>query len=190
MRPVLALLAAVCLAAATPPGWFPGAGLAVLPGLAAFYALATSSRRPYSMAFCVGLAHMLAFSWSLRHVFWGGYVAVGILGAVYYLGAVAWTRVLRRWIPGGIAFGFGLAASQWLRAEMPGIGYPHGQAVHCLYAWPQLMGPVRWGGEVFANALLAATRRCWWTSGVRGVVRARRGAARDVTRWRCSVCWC
>ena len=60
--------------AATPPGWFPGAGLLIVPGLAAFYALATTCGRPYLTGYLVGLVHVAGFSWSLHHVLLLGYV--------------------------------------------------------------------------------------------------------------------
>lgn len=156
MRPVLSLFAAFCLVASAPPGWFPGAGLLVLPGLAAFYALTTSWRRPYLMTYLLAAVHILAFSASLRHVVWGGYVAIGVLGAVYYCLAVLLARTLARWMPGSLAFAVGLACTYWLRALQPEVPYPHGQPIHCLYHWPALMGSVGWGGEVLGNVLLTA----------------------------------
>ena len=86
------LAAALLLAAATPPGWFPGAGLLVVVGLGVFYAVATTARRPQVAAYCIGLVHVMVFSWSLRDVLLLGYLAVGLLGGCYYSLAVAWMR--------------------------------------------------------------------------------------------------
>ena len=82
-RSALTVLAAVLLAVAA-PGMVPGAGWLVIPGLAAFYAVATSSSRPLVAGYAIGFSYFLAFSWSLRHVTWFGYVAIAVLGAVYF----------------------------------------------------------------------------------------------------------
>ena len=47
-------------------------GLLILPGLAAFYAVVSKSRRPFRWAFGIALIYYLCFSWSLRHVAWAG----------------------------------------------------------------------------------------------------------------------
>ncbi len=156
MRPVVLALAALALAAATPPGWFVGAGLLIVPALAAFYALVTTSSRPYLAAYLVGLVHVALFSWSLHHVLWFGYLAIVVLGAAYYTLVVLWTRALGSWLSAPLAFGLGVAVSLALRAAMPELEYPHGQPVHCLYRFPWLLGPVAWGGEILANTLIAA----------------------------------
>ncbi len=149
----MALLAAVGLCAATPPAWFPGGECLLLPGLMALYALATAARWPLLWAYLVGLAHMLWFSWSLRHVNPPGYLAVGVLGGCYYVLLCWLCRRLWRW-PGPLAFGLATAAAFWLRAVMPEIAYPHGQPCHAFWQQPWLLGAVRWGGEPLANALL------------------------------------
>jgi apolipoprotein N-acyltransferase len=151
-----ALVALLCLTAATPPGWFPGAGLLVLPGLAAMYAVTTSARHPYRLLYAIGVLHLLAFSWSLRHVFEAAPMLIALVGGLYYLLAAAWTRALLRWLPGALAFACAIAGTQWLRAVMPEVPYPHGQPVHALYRWPVLLGSLAWGGEALGNALLAA----------------------------------
>jgi apolipoprotein N-acyltransferase len=160
MRLGLVLLGALALSASAPPGWFPGAELLVFVGLAALYALCDPGCvRPRLSAYLVGLCYVLAFSWSLRHVLFVGYLGVGLVGGLYYTWTVAWTRALMRlaaWIPGPLAFGCAVAASSWLRAEMPELGYPHGQPIHALYRWPALLGPVALGGEALGNLLLGA----------------------------------
>ena len=156
MRIGLALVAALALAAAVPPAWFLGAEFLVFLGLGAFYAVTRTSRRPLLAAYLMGMGYMLAFSWSLRHVLWAGYVAIGFVGAVYFLVAAAWTRALSRVICGPIAFGCAAAATFWMRAEMPEIPYPHGQPIHDFHRWPAVLGCVALGGEPAGNFLLAA----------------------------------
>lgn len=155
MRTAVPILVAVlCLCASAPPGWFPGAGLLVLPGWVAFYALIETSKRPLLTAWLIGLIHVAAFSFSLMHLFWLAYVPIALVGGLYYLLAVAWTRALGRFVPGCLAFGLALAGTTWLRCYMPGIYYPHAQPAHCLYHWPWLLGSARWGSEVLVNLVL------------------------------------
>lgn len=156
IRPGLLLIAALCLAGSAPPGWFPGAGLLIVPGLAALYALVTTAARPFLAVYVVGLVHFALFSWSLHHVLWAGYLAVVVLGAGYYAAVVMFVRALSGSLSAPLAFGLGVAAAFALRSVMPDIEYPHGQPVHCLYRYPWLLGPVAWGGEILANTLLAA----------------------------------
>lgn len=150
---------AALLTAATPPAWWPGAEFLMLPGLALWFALATGARRPVLACYWLGALHVGAFSWSLRHVAWGGWLAVALLGGCYYAAvAVAARRAEaagRAWRP-VLAFAVAVAGAAWLRAEMPGIAYPHGQPCHAFWSWPALLGVVRGGGEPAANALLAA----------------------------------
>lgn len=150
-----ALATAVLLTASTPPAWWPGCEFLVLPAWMAFYALFTGAPRPLRQAYWLGVLHMLAFSWSLRHVMWLGWLAVGLIGGVYYVLLVLGTRRLS-WLGGPFAFGTALAVVHWLRANMPEIYYPHGQPCHALWQHPWLLGPVAWGGEVLANFLLGA----------------------------------
>lgn len=180
MRVWLAVLAALGLAAAVPPAWFPGAEFFVLPGLASLYALSRSSRRPVLLAYLAGLAYMLAFSWSLRHVLWAGFVAVGVVGGVYVALTILWSNALRPLCGSAIAFGCAVAATFWLRAEVPEICYPHGQPIHALYRWPGLLGVVTLGGEPLGNfalgALAAALVDAWtaWRVAIPEWGRARR----------------
>ncbi len=155
MQSKFTLLALLCLCAATPPAWFTGAGLLVLLGLLGFYRLADAPRRPYLQAYLFGLGHMLWFSFSLRHVSWAGYLAIAFCGGLYWLGSLWWCRLLRQYISGSLAFALAIALASFLRANMPEIGYPHGQPAHCLHAWPSLLGPACYGGEVLVNFLLA-----------------------------------
>lgn len=156
MTALWALLATVLLAAAAPPGWAAGSGVLVLPGLAAFYVVAVSGRRAAWWCYAIGFAYAAAFSWSLRHVFWAGYVGVAFLAGFYYALVVPWTRVLARWLSPAWAFGLAIAGVHWLRAVMPEIPYPHGQPIHALCGWPAVLGSVAWGGEVLGNVLLGA----------------------------------
>jgi apolipoprotein N-acyltransferase len=150
---VLVLLAVSGFCASSPPAWFPGAGWLVLLGLGALYRLARRSAHPYRHGYAVGLCQVLYFSWSLRHVTGFGYVAIGLLGAVYFALIVRWTRAAGRLAPLGFALGVG--ATAWLRSHAPEISYPHGQPGHALYLWPALLGAARFGGEVLVNLLVA-----------------------------------
>jgi apolipoprotein N-acyltransferase len=146
------------LVAATPPAWFPGAEFLVVLGLAAWFAIATSSPRPWASCYWIGALHVGAFSWSLRHVAWFGWFAVAALGGLYYAAVGVATHRAQKskralWAPS--VFAIAVAGSCWLRAEMPGIAYPHGQFAHALWEWPSLLGAVRIGGEPLQNALLA-----------------------------------
>ena len=132
MRIGLGFFAALCLSASAPPGWFPGAGLLVLPGWMAVYALIDSSKRPKLLAWLVGVAHVLAFSFSLVYEFWLAYPFIGLAGGLYYLLMVPWTRRLQRYVPGALAFGCALCGTTWLRAHLPDILYPH-----LLVFWPK-----------------------------------------------------
>ena len=181
--PLLAVLAgAALLTAATPPAWASWTPLLVVPGLALQCAVATGAQRPLLSSWLLGALHIGAFSWSLRHVTLAGWIAVAVLGGVYTLGAAVATRRLEARL-GALAFGLAVAGASWLRAEMPGIAYPHGQPCHVLWQWPRWCQAVALGGEPLANALLAtvgaAAARCWsaWRIGVPAFAKARRTLA-------------
>ena len=146
---------ALLLAASAPPAWFPGAEWLVLPGWMAFYALFARTSRPLRQAYGLGVLHVLAFSFCLRHVLWLGWLAIGLVGGLYYVLLAVGLRKLRP-LSGPLAFGVALAAAHWLRANMPEIHYPHGQPCHSLYQHVWALGPVAWGGEALANLLLGA----------------------------------
>jgi apolipoprotein N-acyltransferase len=153
------LVAASLLLAATPPAWFPGAEFVVVLGLAAWFAVCVGNARPVLASYWIGALHVGAFSWSLRHVSWFGWFAVAVLGGLYYAAvALATQRAARgeRRLRAAATFAVVVAGSCWLRAEMPGIAYPHGQFAHALWEWPALLGAVRLGGEPLQNAMLAA----------------------------------
>lgn len=146
-------LGAVLGAASLPPCWFPGAEVLVFGSLAVQFALATGTRRPVLANYWLGVLYFLVFSWSLRHVTFAGYLAVAALGGGYHaLVALATKRA--RWPV--LAFAVAVAGACWLRAEMPGIAYPHGQPAHVFWRTPWLLAPVVLGGEPLQNALLAA----------------------------------
>jgi apolipoprotein N-acyltransferase len=149
------LTGALLLWAATPPACLPGGEFLVLPGLMVFYALATAAPRPGRACYVLGSLHVAAFSWSTHHVLFLGWVAIGLLGGLYYAAVAVATRGLVR-LSGPVAFGIAVAAAAWARANMPEILYPHGQPCHSLWEWPALLGSVRWGGEALANFVLAA----------------------------------
>lgn len=151
------LLSLVCLCAAAPPAWFVGAELLVLPGWVLFCSLlhADGLRRPRLWVYLLGVAHMLYFSFSVHRVLLPAWLAIGVVGGLYYLLCFAWARALMRWLPGGVAFGIALAGVHFARAHCPEIHYPHGQPIHSLHAWPGLLqGPLRLGSELLGNLLL------------------------------------
>ena len=150
-----ALAALLLLCAATPPAWFAGAEWLVIPGLMAFYSFITRASRPYLAVYLVVSAHALYFSWSLRHTILAGWAAIGLLAGLYGMLLVHVARRLTPGLRGPLSFAVALALTQWLRAHMVQFPYPHGQPAHSLYAWPELLTVVRWGGEPLANAFLA-----------------------------------
>ena len=179
-QPGVAVAAAggLLLALATPPAVTAGAEFLVVPGLMLWFALATSCRRPLLHSYVLGCVHMACFSWSLHHVMVAAYVAVVVLGGLYFvLGSMLVRCMSPRW--SAVAFAFAVADAFWLRANMPEIYYPHGQPCHCLWQWPALLGAVTLGGEPLGNALLAGL-----AATLIGVVRSWRLA---VPSW--SVAW-
>ncbi len=148
-----AVVGGLALAAATPPAWFPGAEAAVVLGLAAWASIATHAARPWWTSYLLGVLHMACFSWSVRHVMFGAYAAIVLLGGLYFVFGTALVRAAaprhRVWV-----FALAVATAFWARSGMPGLEYPHGQPCHVLYATPTLLWPVVVGGEPLANALL------------------------------------
>lgn len=150
-----ALLAAFLLAIAAPPGRVPFGGLLVVPGLAAWCAIARTGRRPVLHSYLLGALYMAWFSWSLRHVMWEAYFAVVAVGGLYFALGASITRAVPRAL-GPLGFGLAVATTAWLRANLPEIHYPHGQPCHALWTWPALLGSLTLGGEPLANGLLGA----------------------------------
>ena len=151
---VWALLGGAALGAASPPLSTPLALAPLLLGLMLWFTIATASPRPGRHAYLFGCAHMLWFSWSVRHFAFAGLCAIVLVGGLYYLLAARVTRAAPRWQ--GTVFAVATAGSFWLRAGMPEIHYPHGQPCHSLWTLPVLLAPITVGGEAFVNALLAA----------------------------------
>ncbi|MBK8097970.1 MAG: apolipoprotein N-acyltransferase [Planctomycetes bacterium] len=149
----LAVVAAVLLWLSTPPARLPAGEFLVLPGLMLFYAIASGQGRAVAACYLLGLLHMAAFSFSVRHVLFVAWIAIAVLGGFYYAAAAVATRKFARWLKPW-AFGIALAGSCWLRAEMPEICYPHGQPGHALWQWPLLLGSVALGGEPLLHLLL------------------------------------
>ena len=151
--PWLALAGGALLALAM-PGMLPALGpVLVLPGLMAFYALITASRRPIRDSYLFGCVFMAGFSWSVHHVMIAAYVAIVLVGGLYFALVACSLRRVR--CCRALAFGASTAAVFWLRAVMPEIYYPHGQPAHALFEWPMLlMGGIALGGEALVNAML------------------------------------
>ena len=180
----LSLGGAVLLGAAMPPALVPGGEFLVLPGLMAWYALATGSGRPLRDSYLFGCLFMAWFSWSVRHVLLPAYFAIVVLGGLYF---VLGTAAVRGWPQRarGIAFAVAVAATFWLRSVMPEIYYPHGQPCHCLWQWPALLSALPIGGEPLCNALLGGLA----AAGV-GVWRSWRvGAPEWGAAWRALAAW-
>ncbi len=184
----LALAAVVLQWASTPPAWFRGAEFLVFAGWMAAYALLTRTAHPLRWGYLLGAAHILCFSFSLRHVLLPGWVAIGIVGGCYILFAAALVRA-RGAGHGPWVFGLAVAGANWLRANMPEMHYPHGQPCHALWEWPLLLAPVRWGGEVLLNGLMgwiaAAAVDAWrgWRTGSPALGPARRRLVGAVAVW-------
>ena len=155
----VALLGGLLLGFATPPALVPFGEWLALPALGAWYAIAIGSRRPALHSYLFGCVHMAWFSWSIRHVMVPAYVAIVVVGGLYYLAASVCVRGAPRRLR-EVAFAFAVAGSFWLRAVMPEICYPHGQPCHCFYEWPWLMRCVAVGGEPLMNGLLALVAAC------------------------------
>jgi apolipoprotein N-acyltransferase len=163
---LVALVGGLLLGLATPPAIVPSAEWLVVPALAVWFAIASGGRRPLLHSYLFGCVHMAWFSWSVRHVLLPAYVAIVVVGGLYYLLATACVRgTPKAWRP--VGFAVAVAGTFWLRAAMPEIHYPHGQPCHCLYQWPALMRIVTVGGEPLMNGLLAlcaATTVGVWSS--------------------------
>jgi len=149
----MAVGGALLLGAAMPPALVPGAEFLVVPGLMAWFALATSSPRPLRDSYLFGCVFMAWFSWSVRHVLLPAYFAIVVLGGLYF---VLGTLAVRCGPVRARAVGFAVAvgATFWLRSVMPEIHYPHGQPCHCLWQWPALLTALPIGGEPLCNTLL------------------------------------
>jgi len=162
----LPLAGGLALAAAMPPAWFPGAPFLVFAGLAMWFLVARDERRPGWHSYLLGCVHMAMFSWSVRHVLFFAWAMIVVVGGLYYL----LVKVAVRLLPAAAAapgFAVAVAASCWLRANMPEIWYPHGQPCHALWQWPALLRSLALGGEPLANALfafVAASFAVWWSS--------------------------
>ncbi|MFO1051449.1 MAG: apolipoprotein N-acyltransferase [Planctomycetota bacterium] len=169
-RPLLlAALAAAGLGLASPSSLPSLCGLLVLPGLAALFLLCMRERCAL-WVWLAGVAELAFVSRSLVHVVGPGIVAIAMVGAVYWLCVRGFVRAFARAGAPALGFACGVAVTEWLRAHMPEIPYPHAQPCHVLAAWPPLLGPLRFGGEPFANFLLA------WIA-ARAVTAARRRAS-------------
>jgi apolipoprotein N-acyltransferase len=150
----LALVVAALLALAAPGSAIPFAPILSIPALALFFGLCARPRAA-RRAWLAGFFRLLFVSLSLVHVVGPGIVAIAAVGAFYWLLPVLVARAGERWRLAPLGFAIGLAAAEWLRAHLPEIPYPHAQPVHALAAWPHLLGPVAWLGEVGGNLLLA-----------------------------------
>ena len=151
---MLAIVGALLLGFSAPPAIVPFAEWLVLPGLAVWFVLATSERATLRHSYVYGCVYMAWFSWSVRHIMLPAYLAIVVVGGLYFLlGTAAVRGAPKR--GRSLAFAIAVAGTFWLRAMMPDIYYPHGQPCHSLWQWPALMRIVTVGGEPLMNALLA-----------------------------------
>lgn len=157
MPELLALFAVVLLGAAAPPAPGSYGGLLVLPGLVLLRVLWTvPGKRGAWCSFLASGGILGWFSWSLTTNFLPGWLLMVPTAGLYGLWGRMVFRRLERWgLPGGLAFGLALAASEYVRAHMPDVHYPHGQPIHALAELPSLLRPLRIGGELFGNLILA-----------------------------------
>lgn len=151
---LLPLLAGTCLAAATPPAWFPGAEFLVVVGLALWCAVASEARRPVWHSYLLGCLHLAIFSWSVHHVLVFAWAMIVLIGGLYHVLVHLAMRALAGRAT-AVGFAVAVAAACWLRANVPELWYPHGQPSQALWQWPVLLQSVVVGGEVLVNALLA-----------------------------------
>ncbi len=131
--------------------------------------LRAGSSRPLRASYVFGALQMLLLSRDLRHILWPIWIAVGLVGGLYWL-LGAW--VARRVVPHArflhvmVIGGTVVAGMAWLRAHMPEICYPHGQPVYAFYAWPAFLNPVHSGTEAFGNLLVGMVgvllACAWW----------------------------
>lgn len=150
----LAALGGLLLSFAAPPAVVPFGEWLVLPGLALWFVLATSQDAKLRHSYLYGCIYMAWFSWSVRHILLPAYLAIVVVGGLYFvLGTAAVRGAPRR--GRAVAFAVAVAGTFWLRAMMPDIYYPHGQPSHCLWQYPFLVRIVTVGGEPLMNALLA-----------------------------------
>lgn len=151
---LLAIVGALSLGFSAPPAIVPFAEWLVLPGLAVWFVLATSKHASLRHSYIYGCIYMAWFSWSVRHILLPAYLAIVVVGGLYFLlGTAAVRGAPKRGRT--LAFAIAVAGTFWLRAMMPDIYYPHGQPCHSLWQWPALMRIVTVGGEPLMNALLA-----------------------------------
>lgn len=151
---LLACVGGLLLGFSAPPALVPFAEWLVLPGLAVWYLLANSDQAKLRHSYVYGCIYMAWFSWSVHHIMLPAYLAIVLVGGLYFLlGTAAVRGAPKR--GRSLAFAIACAGSFWLRAMMPDIYYPHGQPCHSFWQWPALMRIVTVGGEPLMNALLA-----------------------------------
>ncbi len=173
------LLGGLLLALASPPGLFPYAGLLALVGLALLF-WGIQQRVSLFAVYGAGFLFFGWIGWSLRFVSFVGYLAIPILGGLYFVGlalafwGIRGTRGFRErgtWLD-PLLLGLLWMGTEYLRGHMPGISYPLGQVVHSVAGLEFVRAPARWIGEAGLGGLfgfLAASglalfqkeRRAW-----------------------------
>ena len=154
-RWLAAVGAAVALAAAAPPAWFPGAEFAVVPGFALLLH-AVRGRGAFLRGYVSGAIYLALVSWSMSYVVFGAYLALFVVGGLYTAVVGPAMRRMVQWrVPEPLAFALAVTATCWLRAHMVDVPYPHAQPAHAWYGHVALLNLATWGGEVAMNFTLA-----------------------------------
>ena len=164
----MALAGALLLAMASPPGVFAGSWILMPLGLALLFEAAREHRGPRGLLslYLAGALILFWVSWSLRYLFyWLPLVLAPGIGGLYWV-LMAWTwrrsaaRLSSRWQPWILASSW--TTVEWIRAEMPQVGYPQSLAVLGFYEQPWLLGPVAVVGTVGLSLLLGLLGAGLW----------------------------
>jgi apolipoprotein N-acyltransferase len=164
----MALAGALLLAMASPPGLFAGSWIFLPLGLALLFEASRVTRGPHGLlsSYIAGALFLFWVSWSLRYLFFWLplLLAPGIGGLYWVLMAWVWrrseARLGLRWQPW--LFAVSWTTVEWIRAEMPQVGYPQSFAVLGFYEQPWLLGPVAILGTVGQTFLLALLGAGLW----------------------------
>lgn len=146
------LCGGLLLALASPPGVFPYAGLLSLPGLVLLFR-GVQERVSLWALYGAGVLFFGWLGWSLRFVSFGGYLAIPLLGGLYFvLLGLAWRGFRGAW-GNPLLLGLLWMGLEYLRGHMPGIPYPLGQVVHSVAGLGLFRAPARWIGEAGLGGL-------------------------------------
>ena len=137
---------------ASPPGVFPFAGLLSLLGLALLF-WGIQERVSLFAVYGAGLLFFGWIGWSLRFVSFVGYLAIPLLGGLYFVGLALAFRGWRGKWQNPLLLGLLWMGLEYLRGHMPGVSYPLGQVVHSVAELAFFRAPARWIGEAGLGGL-------------------------------------